>query len=144
MVLDCMPAGYWKLHVSSWNCGCSMVTYFYLLTKGVHTRIHRGTGGPDTPPPHLKNYKNIGFLICSNTGPDPLKITKLPSQHSMLDHYRHTVGVSLADRWWPAYSGIWILSPLNNNNNKKHCQKWTNSEKTFWICTWRSSYCADV
>ena len=25
----------------------------------------------------LKNHKNIGFL--SNTGPDPLKITKLPS-----------------------------------------------------------------
>ena len=32
-----------------------------------------------TPPPPLKNYKSIGFL--SNTGPDPLKITKLPSQH---------------------------------------------------------------
>ena len=29
-----------------------------------------GTGGPDP----LINYKNIGFL--SNTGPDPLKITK--------------------------------------------------------------------
>ena len=31
-----------------------------------------GAGGPDT----LENYKNIGFL--TNTGPDPLKITKLP------------------------------------------------------------------
>ena len=31
--------------------------------------------------------ENIGFL--SNTGPDPLKITKLPSQHSMLGHHRH-------------------------------------------------------
>ena len=39
-----------------------------------------------TPPP-LKNHKNIGFL--SNTGLDPLKITKLPSQHSMLGHHRH-------------------------------------------------------
>ena len=29
----------------------------------------------------LKNHKNIGFL--SNTGPDPLKITKLQSLHSM-------------------------------------------------------------
>ena len=28
---------------------------------------------------------NIGFL--SNIGPDPLKITKLPSQHSMLGHH---------------------------------------------------------
>ena len=31
-----------------------------------------GTGGPDP----LENYKNIGFL--GNTGPNPLKITKLP------------------------------------------------------------------
>ena len=33
------------------------------------------------------NHKNIGF--SSNTGPDPLKITKLPSQHSMLGNHRH-------------------------------------------------------
>ena len=35
----------------------------------------------------LKNHKNIGFP--SSTGPDPLKITKLPSQYSMLGHHRH-------------------------------------------------------
>ena len=34
-----------------------------------------GTGGPD----HPENHKNIEFL--SSTGPDPLKITKLPSKH---------------------------------------------------------------
>ena len=52
-----------------------------------------GKGGLGIPP--LKNYKNIGFL--SNTGPDPLKITKLPGQHSMLGHHRHASenGVSL-------------------------------------------------
>ena len=44
-------------------------------------------GGDRGSGPPLKNYKNIGFL--SNTGPDPLKITKLSSQHSMLSHYRH-------------------------------------------------------
>ena len=43
-----------------------------------------GAGGPDPP---LKNHKNIGFP--SNIGPDPLKITKLPSQHSMLGQHRH-------------------------------------------------------
>ena len=43
-----------------------------------------GAGGPDPPP--LENYTNIEFL--SNTGLDPLKITKLPIQHSMLGHYR--------------------------------------------------------
>ena len=45
-----------------------------------------GTGGPDLPPP-LENYKNIGFL--SNTGPDPLKITRLPIQYLMLGHHQH-------------------------------------------------------
>ena len=56
-----------------------------------------GTGGPDP----LKNHKNIEFL--SNTGPDPLKFLKLPSQHSMLGHHRHASetpfkGISLAGR----------------------------------------------
>ena len=41
------------------------------------------TGGPDPP---WKIIKNIGFL--SNSGPDSLKITKLPIQHSMLCHHR--------------------------------------------------------
>ena len=44
-----------------------------------------GWGGQGILTP-LENYKNIGFL--SNTGPDPLKITKLQSQHSMLGHQR--------------------------------------------------------
>ena len=44
-----------------------------------------GTGGPDPPP--LKNQTSIGFP--GNIYPDPLKITKLPSQYSMVDHYRH-------------------------------------------------------
>ena len=43
-----------------------------------------GGGGAGFPIP-LKNRKNIGFL--SNTGLDPLKISKLPSQHSMLGHH---------------------------------------------------------
>ena len=43
--------------------------------------------GPDGVGGRLKNHKNIGFL--SNTGPDPLKITKLPSQHSMLGQHLH-------------------------------------------------------
>ena len=78
-----------------------------------------GAGGPDPPPPPQKNHKNIGFL--SNTGLDPLKITKLPSQHSMLRHHRHPSetpfnydGVSLVGQSWPAYSGIWILPFLIN------------------------------
>ena len=45
-------------------------------------RSRGGTGGPDPP----ENHKNIVFL--SKTGPDLLKIRKLPSQHSMLGHHR--------------------------------------------------------
>ena len=45
----------------------------------------RGFGrGSGTPP--MKNHKIIRFLC--NTGPDSLKITKLPSQHSMVGHPR--------------------------------------------------------
>ena len=36
------------------------------------------------PPPPLKNHINIG--LPSNIDPDPLKITKLPSHHSMVGH----------------------------------------------------------
>ena len=57
-----------------------------------HVRMQGGGGGQGDQVPTLKITKN-GFL--SNTGPDPLKITKLQSQ-----------GVSLAGRRWPTYSGI--------------------------------------
>ena len=48
-----------------------------------------GGGGSPDPPPPMKYRKNIGFL--SNTGPDPLKIIKHSSQHSMLGHHWHGV-----------------------------------------------------
>ena len=35
----------------------------------------------------LKNHNSISSL--SNTGPDPLKMTKLPNQHSMSGHRWH-------------------------------------------------------
>ena len=43
-------------------------------------------GGQGVRTPPLENHKNIGV---SNTGPDPLKIVKLPSQLSILGHNRH-------------------------------------------------------
>ena len=101
-----------------------------------HAQIQRGgTGGPDPPPP--ENHKNIGFL--SNTGPNSLKITKLPSQIQCspiigTPAKRHLNGILLAGRWWPTYSsGIWILPALINQKTN-HCQSWTPSDKTFWIC----------
>ena len=72
-----------------------------------------GTGGLDPTP--LKIHKNIGlrsilFWI-------PRKITKLPSQHSMLDHYRHATETPFK---WRFASGPMIarfkrcLDPLIN------------------------------
>ena len=58
-----------------------------------HARIQRGGGGGAGI-----ITKNIEFH--SNTDPDPLKITKLPSQHLILGHH------------CPAKSGIRILPPL--------------------------------
>ena len=76
-----------------------------------HARIQMGVRWPGPPPP-LKNHKNIEFL--SKTGPDLLKFSKLRSQRSTLGHHRHAseTPFSLACRWWPAFSDIWILSPL--------------------------------
>ena len=67
------------------DCFCSVS--LALLWVGVQSVImcesRRGPGSGSS----LKNHKNIGFL--SNIGPDPLKITKLPSLHSMLGHHQH-------------------------------------------------------
>ena len=46
-----------------------------------------GGGGGGRVRTPLENHKNIGLL--SSTGPDPLKIRKLPSQLSMLGHHRY-------------------------------------------------------
>ena len=62
--------------------------------KAEHAQIQRGEQGVRNPPP-LENPINVGFL--SKTDPNPLKITNLPSQHSMLCHHRHASDVSLAD-----------------------------------------------
>ena len=59
-----------------------------------YVRIQRGGDRGSGLP--LKKHKNIGFL--SNTGPDPLKITKLPSYHSVLGHHRYASETPLAGR----------------------------------------------
>ena len=84
-----------------------------------------GTGHPD---PHWKITKLQGALSILVW--IPWKTTKLLRQQSMLDHHRpasetpltpigppvksHLNGASLADRRWPAFSGIRILFPLIN------------------------------
>ena len=74
----------------------------------------RGGRGQGVRTPPLKNHKNIGF--SSSIDPDLLKFTKLPSQHSMVGHYRHTSEMPFS---WPTFSGISILSisSTKKNNN---------------------------
>ena len=61
----------------------------------------------------VKNHINIGSL--SNNGPDPLKITKVPSQQLMLGHHRHA---SETPYNWRFAGGLmmaglkWYLDPL--------------------------------
>ena len=86
-----------------------------------HARILRGGGQRVRTPATPENHKNIEFL--SKTGPDPLKFSKLPSQHSTLGHHRPASktpfkGVSLVGRLWPAFCDIWILSPLKKKKKK--------------------------
>ena len=72
----------------------------------------RGSRGSRVRDPPEKS-QNIEFP--SNTGPDPLKFSKLPSQHSTLGHLN---GISLAGQRWPALSDIYILSPLKKKKEK--------------------------
>ena len=69
---------------SYWFIEIFLFIFRYL---GKRVWIQRGGGDRGSGAP-LKNYKNISVLHVSNTGLDPLKITKLPSQHAMLGHYR--------------------------------------------------------
>ena len=89
--------------------------YFLLHCLGFsRTDPKGGAGGPDP----LKSHQNIGFL--SNTGPDPLnvsKVSKLPSQHSMLGHHRHACEMPFKWRFavgpkMARFNSIWILFPL--------------------------------
>ena len=91
--------------------------YIYMHnTSCVNPEGGGGTGGLD-PPPWTIN-KKIG-LLC-NTCPDPLKNHKATKPAFNVGPFsgtpakRHLNGDLLVGRWWPAYSGIWILPPLIN------------------------------
>ena len=93
----------------------------------------RGGGGGDRgsgPPPPLQNHKNIGFL--SNIDPDPLKMAKLPSQHSMVGHYRHASETPLEWRFdgVPIMSHFkWHFDPLSIPSSKKTKNKTKKKQK---------------
>ena len=105
-------------------------------------RIQRGYRGSGHPPP-LKNHKNIGFL--SNSGLDPLKYTKLPSQHSLSGHHQHASETPF--KW--RFAGGSMMARLKcyldpptphqlKKKQKKPRQNWTPSDKTVWIRAWKT------
>ena len=49
---------------------------------------------------------------------------------------RHLNRVSLADRWLPAYCGIFDPPSPHQLKEKNGCQSWTPSDITFWIRAW--------
>ena len=55
------------------------------LILGCHGRIQRGNRGSEPPPPPFKNHKNRVSKQYWSRSPEN---HKLPSQHSMLGHYR--------------------------------------------------------
>ena len=78
-----------------------------------------GEHGAPTPPPPLKNHKNIGFL--SNIGPDPEKSQSYQTSFQCLDNIdtpakRHFNGVSLTG---PMMAHLDPLFLHQNTNNKK-------------------------
>ena len=103
-----------------------------------HVRIQRGGQGSGPPlPPPLKNHKFIGFP--SNTGPDPLKITKLPSRHSTVGQYQPASETPFQWRFVcrPIIGHFWwSLEP--RSPKKSFYQSWIPSDKTFWIRAWSS------
>ena len=107
----------------------------------IHWSVPCGTGVKGSGPPLPENHKNIEYL--SNTGPDPLKFSKLPSQHSMLGHHLHPSETPFKWRFaggpmMARFCDIWILSPLKKEKKKtlSELQSWTPSDKTFWIRVW--------
>ena len=79
--------------------------------------------GHEVQAPTEKAQCYAGFL--SNTGLDPLKKHKTTKPAFKVlaiigpPAKRHLNGVLLAGRSWPAYSGIWIHTPLINYSEKK-------------------------
>ena len=102
----------------------STVTNLSLFKRGTKL-MHgsRGWGGGGQEVQTLPPEKSQKYRFLSNTVPHHLKITKLPSQiqyWAIIDMpaKRHLNSVLLAGRWWPTYSGIWIL-PVPSSTKKK-------------------------
>ena len=81
---------------------------------------------PISPAPWKIKHKVIGFLC--NTGRDPQKITKLPSQHSILGYHRPASETSFK---WPMTARLVVFGSTLLSSTAKNR---TPSDKTFRIC----------
>ena len=82
----------------------------------------------------------MGFL--SNTGPDPLRITKLPSQHSALGYHLYAIESSFKWRFAgrPTMALYWFLDPPSPNQLKNVVKGDPPSDKNSSIRVWWSVY----
>ena len=108
------------------------VSLFGRIYLSLMCRIERGDRGSRSPLKKItKLYGFLAILVWI-----PWKITKLPSQHSMLGHHRHASETPF--KW--RFAGrpmmvqfLWYLDPLINWIIIKKTQGWTPLKKTFWI-----------
>ena len=100
--------------------------------------LMRGSRGKDRghpPPPPLENDDNIEFL--NNTGLDSLTNHKGFNPAFNVLYWaiigppakRHLNGVSLADRYWPAFNGISMLVLPQKKQQKKTKKKQKKKKK---------------
>ena len=93
-------------------------------------RGSRGGGGAGDPdPPHEKSQIYRVSKQHWSGFPEKLQTYQASNQSWAIigpPAKRHFNGVSLAGQAWPAFSVIWIFSPLINL--KKSCQSWTPSD----------------
>ena len=101
------------------NMGFQYISISLYIVRS-HARIQRGAGGPDPPPP-WKITKIKKFLSNRNTGPDPLKFSKLTSWAIIGTPAKRHLKVFR----WQADDGpllvIFGSSPLKKRR-KKRCQ----------------------
>ena len=97
----------------------AFMTNFSYNTSHLHARIQRAGGGGavDTDPGKLKSTYVPQPLLLVRI---PWKITKLPSQHSMLGHHWPASETPLAFRWRADDGPLFVVfGPLSISSIKK-------------------------
>ena len=128
LFLICLPGVSWWLSGSSSGCHgvvCGLWLWYFLIILTYYFSsadpemcVKRGSR------PNWKSTKIQGFLALLVR--IPLKSHSYQSRIQCWDTIsplakRHLNGVSLAGRWWPSNSGVWIILPLIKLNKTCQC-----------------------